>query len=126
MLFRSDSLPGDLPEGFVFISALNSNLLQGDISQIVLPEGGYLNFNLTPPAENGVDKPFVFFWDEYQNDGMGGWVNIPSCLGLEPITIASGNSEEQRQVTQCVVMDPLRIEFTTNFPGLFVLVKKEG
>ena len=117
------SLPAELPEGFEFISAMNSTLLQGDNPQSSLPDGANLDFNLLIPAKNSDDKALIFYWDEHRNDGGGGWVNIPSCLGLEPLAVDSRNNEKYREITKCVTLQsPSNLEFSTNFPGLFVLV----
>jgi len=117
------SLPGELPQGFIFVSALNTALLQGETPQLVLPDGSSLIFGFALPSADPSQKSAVFYWDETHEQGLGGWVSIPSCLGLEPLSIHPGNNAETRKIEQCLSrIEKNGVRFSTNFTGLFVLV----
>jgi len=89
----------------------------------VLPDGSSLIFGFALPSADPSQKSAVFYWDETHEQGLGGWVSIPSCLGLEPLSIHPGNNAETRKIEQCLSrIEKNGVRFSTNFTGLFVLV----
>ena len=119
------SLPKEIPAGRKFVSALNLSLMKGLQAQEWIPQGAAIRYSQAIPSTSKSQDFKVYFWDTSMNDGVGGWVEIPVCNSMTPISLHADNTAEKRLITGCVEMYALnRMEFSTNFPGLFVLTEK--
>lgn len=126
-----DVLPDDLPaNGKEFVSALNINVLENLAPLTFITDPGRLTFSFTIP-DDMLDNEFsVYFWDATLKLGAGDWVELPIFAEEEDGTpvITSLHEEEPselRMILEGVKKTELnRVEFVTNFPGLFILAFK--
>jgi hypothetical protein len=124
-------LPEDLPEGGPdFEFGMNLTVLDGLTPVDYIEEPGRLTYSFRIPADLR-DKEFtVLFWDPTMKEGVGDWVELPVYAEEEDGTpvITSLHEEdpsELRMTLEGVKKTELnRVEFVTNFPGLFILAVK--
>ena len=124
-------LPEDLPVGGPdFEFGMNLTILDGLTPVTYVEDPGRLTYSFRIPVEL-LDQEFtVFFWDPTLNLGAGDWVELPAYAEEEDGTpvITSLHEEEPselRMILEGVKKTELnRVEFVTNFPGLFVLAVK--
>jgi len=124
-------LPEDLPAGGpAFEFGMNLTILDGLTPVTYVEDPGRLTFSFKIPADM-LDQEFtVFFWDPTLNLGAGDWVELPAYAEEEDGTpvITSLHEEEPselRMTLEGVKKTELnRVEFVTNFPGLFILAVK--
>ncbi len=95
-----ESLPGPIPGGFKFISAVNLLLQKGDTNFSVLPEPVTFTLTFVVPEEYKGKTLTLLTWDASLNGGLGGWASTPV------------------EVSE----DGLAVIENLNFTGLFVLV----
>lgn len=116
------SLPAALPQGFTFLSAMNLTVVEEGSSQTYVSDSGSVHYSMVAPDPSAAAQPFVFYWDEQHDEGSEGWVSIPACQGLEPLSLHPGDIAESREIVRCVNWDERSmVTFSTNFSGLFVL-----
>ncbi|MRS02202.1 hypothetical protein EG832_03080, partial [bacterium] len=124
-------LPADLPAGGPkFEFGMNLTVLDGLTPLTYIADPGRLTYSFRIPADLR-DKEFtVYFWDPTLNLGAGDWVELPAYAEEEDGTpvITSLHEEEPselRMILEGVKKTELnRVEFVTNFPGLFILAVK--
>ncbi len=73
----------------------------------------------------------ILFWDETLNDFKGGWIQLP-ILPDNPTTddfhqlLHPDNPKEQRTIiTPVHQLGDSRIQVSTNFTGIYILVQEE-
>lgn len=116
------SLPAALPGDVNYISALNLNLLSGLELQENFAEDLKLTYSFYIPAANRMVAPTLFLWDSTLKQGVGDWLEFPSCPIKTPIILSPNVIGDSRQIMDCWI-DPnkTQIRFSTNFAGLVVL-----
>ncbi len=124
-------LPEDLPEGGpAFEFGMNLTILDGLTPVTSVEDPGRLTYSFRIPAELRDRELTVFFWDITLKEGAGDWVELPAYAEEEDGTpvITSLHEEEPselRMTLEGVKKTELnRVEFVTNFPGLFILAVK--
>jgi hypothetical protein len=100
----SDALPGDLPDGTTFVSAINSLLTGGDNEP--LPGNVTISF-LIPDDLQDADFA-ILYWDG------SGWVDLQEANFDDGRSVFNGGS----------FSGDGHFEAITNFSGLFVLVTR--
>ena len=119
------SLPKEIPAGRKFVSALNLSLMKELEAQDWIPQGSVIHYSQVIPSTSKSEYLSVYFWDTSLKQGVGGWVEIPECDSKTPISLHADNTSEKRLIIKCVEKNALnRIEFSTNFTGLFILTDK--
>jgi hypothetical protein len=124
-------LPADLPVGGpAFEFGMNLTILDDLTPVTYIADPGRLTYSFRIPVELR-DKEFtVYFWDPTLKLGAGDWVELPAYAEEEDGTpvITSLHEEEPselRMTLEGVQKTELnRVEFATNFPGLFILAVK--
>ena len=122
-------LPVVLPDGMTYQFAMNLNVMD-DNGELTFITPGRLTFSFMYP-EDQLDREFtVYFWDETLKEGLGDWVELPAYAentdGTPVVTsLHTDDVDETRMILEGVqLMEDGRVQFITNFPGLFVLVIK--
>ena len=127
-----DALPEELPGGATFDSGMSLTVLDALLSPVdFIADPGRLTFSFGIP-EAAMDQDYsIYFWDPTLKEGAGDWVELPAYTEEEDGTpiITSLHPEEiseERLILEGVkkVEELNRVEFVTNFTGLFVLVVK--
>jgi hypothetical protein len=98
----------------------------------VLPGYGSSTLSyLVDPETLGTTKYSILFWDETYNDFNGGWIQLP-LLPDNPNTddfyqlLHSDNPSDQRTIIAPIYQfGNSRIQVSTNFTGIFVLVRDQ-
>ena len=124
-------LPAELPAGGpAFTFGMNLTVLDNLSPLTSITDPGRLTFSFSIPADLR-DKEFtIFFWDPTLKLGAGDWVELPAYAEKEDGTpvITSLHPEEKtelRMILEGVRKTELnRVEFVTNFPGMFILAVK--
>lgn len=121
---NNTALPGDLPIGYTYTSAFSLDILQSGKSISYISEGGRVNVSFdVPNLEEGTTYTLLY-WDN------GTWLPLKDFM-LD----ANGNPREfnLHPNDPRIVLSGLklvfedgtpRLELSTNFPGIFVLVQR--
>jgi hypothetical protein len=124
-------LPADLPAGGPkFEFGMNLTVLDGLTPLTYVADPRRLTFSFRIPADLQTKEFTVYFWDPTLKQGVGDWVELPAYEEKEDGTpvITSLHPEEKselRMILEGVKKTELnRVEFVTNFPGLFILAVK--
>jgi hypothetical protein len=124
-------LPEDLPAGGpAFEFGMTLTVLDGLAPLEYIPDPGRLTYSFRIPAEVRDQEFTVFFWDPKLLEGAGDWVELPAYAEEDdgtPVmtTLHPEEPSEMRTILEGVQKTELnRVEFVTNFPGLFVLAVK--
>jgi hypothetical protein len=118
-----ESLPAILPDKGQLISALNLTLFDGSKPQSLVKNPQGIQYSMLIPAGIEEDRLKIYFWDSTQKTGTGGWIELSGCMQNTPKLILQNGQTDQRKILNCVFRkNPHRLEFSTNFPGLLVLV----
>ena len=119
------SLPRAIPSGWKFVSANNLSLMKELEAQEWIADGSAIRYSQVIPAKADNKYYNVFYWDAAFKNGIGDWVQIPECDSKKPVSLHADNTSEKRMILKCAeILENNRIEYSTNFPGLFVLVEK--
>ena len=119
------SLPEGLPQNTTFVSDLNLTLLYSLVPQNTLPFSSRIAYSLNIPYTFTTKKLSVLFWDVALDGGLGGWVELPTCSKKGPVFLHIEDQTDKRIIWKCIKQWPNgRVEFITNFPGLFLLVAR--
>jgi hypothetical protein len=124
-------LPGSIPGGPVFLSAMEISLMDGDQPVRVLTGGGSLLVAFPVPEDSRPnDRYAILYWDAAAQGGVGGWVELPeyrellpgwpSVLRLHP----DANPDDLMRIFSGVRALGGYIKARVNFPGTFVLVRR--
>jgi hypothetical protein len=121
-----DELPGELPPGPEFLSALTVSGTDADGNPIeVLPPGAAMlvSFDIPEGMENA--RFAILFWDEAANEGAGDWVELPrEQLGMGPLPLHPDTPEDNMLILRGVREDEGKVTVKVNFTGTFVLIAK--
>ncbi len=118
------SLPKAIPEDGQFLSAVNLALVKDQGTQDIVDVSEGITYSVKLPTEI-LATVKILFWDTTKNQGLGDWVELPTCPVDAPVSISPANTEEARLLMSCTQLaDKKRLEFSTNFTGLFLLVGK--
>jgi hypothetical protein len=119
-------LPGTLPAGPTFLSALTISGVDADGNPIlVLPDGASLVVSFEIPE--GMEKAHfaILYWDESANDGAGKWVELPrDQLGAGVTALHPDTPEDNMLILRGVREDNGKVTVKVNFTGTFVLIAK--
>ncbi len=121
------TLPADLPTGYSYASAFKLDILQDEKPIPVITEGGYITASFVAQPLQAGNTYSILYWDN------GTWVplkdfmldenNQPQVFDLSP-----GVPDDTRKIIRGVNLvtkrGSSRVEISTNFPGLFVLVQQ--
>jgi len=130
---RLDStiLPDELPAGYTYASAFQldiskSKVENGEFQTELIPvitEGGYIKASFVPtPLQPG--RTFaVLFWDANTSQ----WIPLKDFAVGHSYKLVPGDSNDSRVIRSGVQLvstgGARRVEVSTNFPGIFVLVQ---
>ncbi len=120
-----ESLPAVLPPSVKMISTINLLLIdhQTPINETENKVG--LDYSFKIPASELEAKLAILFWDAEAKAGVGSWVELPACPFKSPALLNKGNDADTRVILECSLpTNQKQINFSTNYPGLFVLVSK--
>ncbi len=119
-------LPGDLPAGYNYLSAFSLDILQDSQPISVIVEGGHIKASFKAPALQTGSIYSILYWNN------GAWIPLKDFMVDENgsphvFDLAPGVPDDTRKVISGVEFvaggDSSRIEVSTNFPGIFVLVQ---
>ena len=119
------SLPAALPTSSKYVSTFNLFLIKNQTVMDVTENKASMDFSLRIPASAINAKLGIVYWDAKAKAGLGDWVELPACPFRSPVSLNKGDTAEKRLVYNCsLAANRKLIEFSTNFPGLFVLVSR--
>jgi hypothetical protein len=101
-----ENFPAALPGGFMFISALDTHLTENGVEQMLT--SGELVISFVIPVDLAGFDVAILHWDDT------GWVDLASASFSDAKTVLNGGTKTEDG----------RFEATTNFTGMFVLVRK--
>jgi hypothetical protein len=111
----ANSLPGDLPAGFTFVTGLNVAVL--DQGELLDPLSTGAGIEMDFPA-NGTDQFAVLFWNNSQ------WVEITQSLSEADVAKALSNDAGDELYKIVSSNGDMYKTLTTENTGTFILVKK--
>lgn len=120
------ALPDALPSGFTYISALSLEILQNSKPVQVIAEGGFVKVSFVAPAVQEDNMYSVLYWDN------GTWIQLNEFMldengNVQVVELNPDAPDDTRKILGGVrvatTSAPARVEVTTNFPGIFVLVQ---
>lgn len=119
------SLPAELPQGKTFLSALNLTLLEGQVPQNTVADPTQITYSFKLPTASLDQSLEILFWDAKLKQGTGGWVELPACSANTSVSLHNEDASEKREIFGCILRENNhRMEFSTNFSGLFVLTSR--
>jgi len=113
-------LPGALPEGVAFASAMDVAVSRSGAALDLLPNGQTMTVSFVIPDELAGKQFAILYWDPKANNSTGGWVELAN----KPGSIYPDDPDETRRLTIGVHSGDGRVKATVNFSGLFVLITK--
>jgi hypothetical protein len=124
-------LPAELPAGGpAFTFGMNLTVLDNLTPLTSITDPGRLTFSFSIPAYLRNKEFTILFWDPTLKLGAGDWVELPAYAEEEDGTpvITSLHVEEPSELRMTLEgvqkTEMNRVEFVTNFPGLFILAVK--
>jgi hypothetical protein len=124
-------LPGDLPGGPTFISALEITLMDGDTPIPVITNGGYITVAFQIPEDARPNDRFsILYWDPAALDGAGDWVELPEYREVIPGTSTifplhpDADPDDLMRILAGTHAVGGHVKADVNFPGVFVLIKR--
>jgi hypothetical protein len=122
-----DSLPGATPADLGFVDALGVEILLGETVLPPMGLSGWVEVGFPVPAGSEGKTFVIYFWDPAQNNGAGGWVELPAQAktseGGEQ-TFALRKPADSLSILVGVHVEGGIVKVKTNFPGVFLLVTK--
>jgi hypothetical protein len=121
------SLPGNLPDGYSFVSGLAVDVVQNGQLVKDLPVGSGVRMDF--PIPNASKSQFaILYWSDDDGDGTGEWLEISQQITEDKLsgTLLTNSEDELYKV----IRDPKQATstfysiLTTDKTGLFVLVTK--
>jgi hypothetical protein len=115
-----------LPPGHTYVSAFSLDILQNDQTILYIGEGGHVNASFKVPAAEPGTLFSVLYWD----DGRHTWTPLKEFVIDEngKALVFPLYPDDPRLIISglhfVTVQGVLRAEFSTNFPGTFVLVQQ--
>ena len=125
-----DTLASDLPTGSYYSYGMNLTVKNGLNKLKFIPDPGRLTFSFNITKELKGKTLTVFYWDETLKQGLGDWVELPAYEENEDGTPVKTSlhkddpSESRMTLEGWKITDLGKVEFATNFPGLFILAYK--
>jgi len=117
------SFPEVLPTPAKYISTFSLFLIDNQALMTVTENKISLDYSLKIPASQLKTKLAILYWDEKAKAGLGTWVELPACPFKSPVSLYKENTGDERMILACSLpTNHKQIDFSTNFPGLFVLV----
>ena len=113
-------LPGALPAGAAYASAMDVAVSRSGTGLDLLPNGQTMTVSFVIPDELAGKQFAILYWDPKANNNAGGWVELAN----KPGSIYPDDPDEVRRLTIGVHSGDGRIKTTVNFSGLFVLITK--
>jgi hypothetical protein len=121
---NNTALPGDLPVGYTYTSAFSLDILQSGKSISHISEGGRVNVSFDVPFIQPGITYTLLYWDN------GTWIPLKDYMIDENGNPRQFNlhPDDPRMVLSGLKLvfedgEP-RLELSTNFPGIFVLVQR--
>lgn len=119
------SLPAVLPTATNYISTFNLFLIKNQTIMDVTENKAGMDYSFRIPASAQNAKLVILYWDAKAKAGLGNWVELPACPFRSPVSLNKSDTEDKRLVLNCSLPANRKIiDFSTNFPGLFVLVSR--
>lgn len=119
------SLPAVLPAPAKYISTFSLFLIDKQALMTATENKMSLDYSLKIPASAQKAKLAILYWDEKAKAGLGNWVELPACPFKLPVSLNKADTGDERMILACSLpTNHKQIDFSTNFPGLFVLVSK--
>lgn len=125
-----ENLPGSLPVGRTFVSAMTLELTEAGEPLQVITEGGYVTVKFAIPEGMTAANFAILYWDPTANSGSGGYVElppyevrpdgIPMMHHLHPDLLPDDNMHITAGVRQTAEF----VKVDVTFLGTFVLVEK--
>jgi hypothetical protein len=124
-------LPGVLPGGPAFLSALEIILMDGDEPIPVITNGGYITVAFKLPEDASPSDRFaILYWDPAALDGAGDWVELPEYREVFPgiSTVfplhPDADPDDMMRILAGSYLQDGYIKADVTFPGVFVLIKR--
>lgn len=126
-------IPDDLPDGYKYSDSMEVTLLDSNKNSVsILPGYGSSTISyLVDPKTLGKAEYSILFWDENFNDSIGGWIKLPLLPDNSKTDdfyqlLHPDSPSDQRTITVPVYeFGKSRIQVTTNFTGIFILVESK-
>lgn len=119
------SLPATLPAPAKYISTFSLFLVDNQALMSVTENKIGMDYSLKIPTSALKAKLAILYWDEKAKAGLGNWVELPACPFKSPVSLNKADAGDERMILACSLpTNHKQIDFSTNFPGLFVLVSK--
>lgn len=120
-----EELPGDLPLGPRFVSALTIEGTDAEGQPVKVLEDGHFLVSFAIPEGMERSHFSILYWDESANDGSGGWVELPlDRLGLGTVPLHRDAPEDGMLILRGVRQEGGEVTVKVNFTGTFVLVAR--
>lgn len=120
-----DELPGDLPLGPRFVSALTIEGTDAEGQPIKVLEDGHFLVSFSIPEGMERSHFSILYWDESANDGSGGWTELPlDRPGLGTVSLHRDAPEDGMLVLRGVRQEGGGVTVKVNFTGTFALVAR--
>lgn len=120
------ALPADLPAAYTYASAFSLDILQNARAIPVIDEGGFIKASFAAPAIQEGNTYSVLYLDH------GTWIPLKDFMldengNVHFFELNAGDMEDTRKILSGVKVVTTngspRVDVSTNFPGIFVLVQ---
>ncbi len=121
------TLPADLPTGYIYASAFRLEILQDEKPIPVIAEGGYITASFVAQPLQPGNTYSILYWDN------GTWIPLKDFMldennQAQTFDLTPGVPGDTRKIIRGVNLvtkrGSSRVEISTNFPGIFVLVQQ--
>lgn len=118
-----NQLPGRLPVGLTFASAITLGLDNEGNPLPFMSEGGLLTISFVIPEELVGKRLSILYWDPTAKDGQGDWVELPlDQFGGASFPLHPDDPDDGRLICSGLEQSGKTVSVTVNFPGVFALV----